>query len=198
MSDSDQIYNLPFLGLKVGKHVYEFEVNDSFFEGISYSMVHKGQLQVRLELEKKETMLFASFEVIGIVSVDCDRCNTPMDLSIEGSLKLIYKFGLEEENDDSLVVLHPDEYQINVKEPIYELISLSLPSRKVHPSGECDEEMWALIQKYTVNPEDEDEEYLDDEYLEDEDFDEEDEEDQEEDGDDTPDDPRWSILKNLN
>lgn len=192
MAGSDQIYNIPFVGLKIGTHTFEYEVNDKFFEDISYSLVHSGKLQVKLQLDKRETMLIAHFEVVGVVTADCDRCNTPMNLALSGSMKLIYKFGLEEEEDDSMVVLHPDEYQINVKDPIYELITLSLPSRKKHPTGECDEEMWALIQKYTINPEEEE----DDE----DDFDEDYDDDEDGDDDDDPDttDPRWSLLKNLN
>ena len=94
---------------------------------------------------------------------------------------------------------------------IYELITTQLPLRVLHDEGECDEEMWELIQQHIVNPED-DEDDFDDEDWDDEDeewdFDEdetdsnddddEDWEDDDEDDKDKPIDPRWAILKNLN
>jgi uncharacterized metal-binding protein YceD (DUF177 family) len=114
---------------------------------------------------------------------------------------LIYKFGLEEAEDETLVVLHPDEYQINVKAPIYELIIISLPSRKIHKTGECDEEMWNLVKQYTVNSEDNEEDELDfnpDDFgLDDEDW-EDDLDDENPDDDDEDDESPWEILKNLN
>ena len=199
MSRSEQIYNIPFVGLKLGKHVFEYEVNDSFFDDLEYSLIQKGKVHVRLELEKKETMLIATFWVEGAVETECDRCTGPLELKIKGDYRLIYKFGHGESEDETLVIIDPDEYQINVKGPIYELITLSVPNRKVHPEGQCDEEMWKLVQTYTVNTGNDDDE---EDFDPDEDWDDEDDWDDEgedpddeddEDGEDT-----WSILKNLN
>ena len=203
---------IPFIGLKIGKHLFDFEVGNSFFESMEYSIIEQGNVKVTLELDKKETMMIALFHAEGIINTLCDRCNTPMDLEIDGGYKLIYKFGLEEEEDEMLVVLHPDSYQIDIANPIYELITTQLPLRVLHDEGECDEEMWELLQQHIVNPEDEED--LDDEDWDDEDeewdFD-EDETDSDDDDDDDDDweeedendkdkpiDPRWAILKNLN
>ncbi|MES2588546.1 MAG: DUF177 domain-containing protein [Bacteroidota bacterium] len=209
MSHSDKLYNIPFVGLKVGVHEYNYEVNSEFFEDLEYSLVQSGKLLVSLKLEKKETMLIAFFSVKGSVMADCDRCSTPMEIEIKGDFRVIYKFGLDEEDDESLVVIHPDAYQINIKDQIYELIIVSLPARKVHPKGECDEEMLKLVQQYTVNSEEEEEEDWneDDEDWDDEDWDDEDLDDDSDEDDSTEDnpddedkpiDPRWSMLKNLN
>jgi uncharacterized metal-binding protein YceD (DUF177 family) len=133
-----------------------------------------------------------------------------MDLEIDGGYKLIYKFGLEEEEDEMLVVLHPDSYQIDIANPIYELITTQLPLRVLHDEGECDEEMWELLQQHIVNPEDEedldDEDWDDDDEWDfdedetdsDDDDDDDDWEEEDENDKDKPIDPRWAILKNLN
>ncbi|TNE53952.1 MAG: DUF177 domain-containing protein [Bacteroidetes bacterium] len=179
MAGSDKLYHIPFVGLKVGKHQFEYKIEDSFFESMPHAPLESVDMEVKLELEKKETMLLAAFELKGNGLTTCDRCNGEMELELEGTLNLIYKFGLEESDDENLIVLHPDEYQIDVREAIYELILVSMPARKIHPEGDCDEEMWELIRKYTVNAEEEEEEI--------------DEDQDEEDGEDP-----WSILKNLN
>ena len=201
---------IPFVGLKIGKHLFDFEVGNSFFESMEYSIIEQGNVKVTLELDKKETMMIALFHAEGTINTLCDRCNAPMDLEIDGTYKLIYKFGLEEEEDEMLVVLHPDSYQVDITNPIYELITTQLPLRVLHDEGECDEEMWELLQQHIVNPEDEED--LDDEDWDDEDeewdFDEDETDSDDEDDDDweeedendkdKPIDPRWAILKNLN
>ncbi len=203
-------FNIPFVGLKVGKHYFEYEINTSFFESMEYSIIHEGSLKATLELEKKETMLIALFAVNGSVSTTCDRCDTPMNLDVQGEYRLIYKFGTEDEEDENLVVLHPDSYQIDVTFPIYELITSLLPLRATHKPGECDEEMWELIQKHTINAHveeeelddedwEEDEEWEDDEDWEDEDEnDSDDQEEPEDDPLDKPINPQFAILNNLN
>lgn len=205
MKNTEKDFIIPFIGLKLGVHRFEFEIEDSFFGELEYSLIHAGKLKASLELEKKETMMIAHFQVAGSVSTDCDRCNTPMDLNLSGSFTMIYKFGLEESDDENLIVLHPDEYQINVKDPIYELLTISLPPRKVHPIGECDEEMWNLLQTYTLNAgvEEEDDSDWDDEDWDDEDDFDDDDEDfddddfEDESDDDAPIDPKWAALKGL-
>jgi uncharacterized metal-binding protein YceD (DUF177 family) len=188
MKPSKREFVIPFLGLKLGKHKFDYVIKDTFFEQLDYSPIHQGDLRVELELEKKETMMVANFKAKGNVSTNCDRCDTPMNLMIDGELELIYKFGDEESEDENLIVLFPEEYEIDIKDPIYQMIILALPQRKIHAAGECDEEMWELIQRYTVNTD-----FSDDE---DEDDDEEDDE-NERLGIDEFDinDPRWSKLK---
>ena len=187
MNKSNKIFKIPFVGLKLGFHEFNFEINDSFFEDFEFSLVNKGKLEVVLILEKKERMLIANFSVTGIVTTDCDRCNSPMNLSVKNNFKIIYAFGVETFEDENLIVIQPDESEINVKEPIYELIMLALPNRKIHLLGDCDEEMFKLVQQYTVNFNEND--------SNDEEFDDDSDEDDEDDDDI---DPKWSILKNLN
>lgn len=164
-------FEIPFVGLKIGVHEFEFDVDDKFFESLPYSLIEKGSLKVWLSLEKKETMLIASFDIDGTVKMECSRCNEQMDVEVYGDIEIIYKFGNEEVEDENLIVISPDSYEIDVTQPIYELIVVSLPSRPVHEEGDCDEEMVKLIEKFQSKPKD---------------------------NNDNDSDPRWSALKNLN
>jgi len=58
-----QQYSIPFTGLKLGVHNFEFEVNDAFFGEFEYSLVKSGSLKVELELDKQETMMFLHFYI---------------------------------------------------------------------------------------------------------------------------------------
>ncbi len=197
MKTNKKEFLIPFVGLKIGKHFFDFEINSSFFDAFEYSPIQNGVLNAKLELDKKETMLVANYIVEGEIETLCDRCNTEMQLPISGAFRLIYKFGNEEEEDESLIVLLPDVYEIDASTAIYELITSLLPLRATHKKGACDEEMWKLIQTHTVNanddPEDEEDLDWDDEDWDDEYDDDESEEDEsEDDGSDFP------LLNNLN
>ena len=189
---SNKEFIIPFIGLKVGFHDFNFEIHDAFFEEVEYSIIHKGNVTVSLTLEKKETMLIGEFQIGGTVSASCDRCNDPLDVPVKGTFRLVYKFDNETSDDESLIVLHPDAYELDVRDNIYELITVSLPARLTHPMGECNEEMIELLKKYSGQPESVEDDFDDD--WDDEDWEEEDDDD----GDDDPVDPRWSALKNLN
>lgn len=206
MKKSSGAFIIHFVGLKNGTHVYEFDIDKTFFEAIENSLIEDGNVRARLSLEKKETMMIAEFSVTGTVNTVCDRCNDPIELPVEGNYRIIYKFGNEVSDDENLIVLDPDAYELDVAAPLYELLCVSLPTRILHQPGECNEEMMALYNSYTINAGQPDEDDDDDWDDEDEDDDWEDEEDEDsdpddddpEDDDDRPVDPRWSALKNLN
>jgi len=166
-------FEIPFVGLKIGIHDFEFKIDKSFFEALPYSIVHNGDLKVWIELEKKENMLIADFDFFGTVKMDCSRCNEEMDVEVEGDLTIYYSFGNEETEDENLIVIPHESYQIDVTQPIYEMITMAIPLRPVHEEDECDEEMVKLIEKFQNQPK---EDVNKEENI----------------------DPRWSVLKNLN
>jgi uncharacterized protein len=197
---SKKEYTIQFIGLKLGVHVYTFEVGKTFFADRTYSIIEDGTLSVSLKLEKKETMLLAEFTVDGIVSTQCDRCNDPLELPVNGVYNIIYKFGLEDTDDETLIVLHPDAYEIDLSDQIYEFIVVSLPTRLMHKQGACNEEMVQLISQFMSPNQQTDDSYDDDDDDDDwgDDDDQDDWDDDDEPTDDAPIDPRWSALKHLN
>lgn len=204
MKKSTNEFIIHFVGLKIGTHRYEFDIDKTFFEGVEDTVIDDAQVKIDLALEKKETMMVAEFSISGTVSFPCDRCNDPLEIPIQGDYRIVYKFGTEVSEDENLIVLHPEAFELDVTAPIYELLVISLPTRSIHPEGGCNEEVMSLYNKYIVNANEPDEEEWEDEDSEDDadddqDWDDEDWEDDEVDpDDDKPIDPRWSALKNLN
>ena len=125
---------LSFFGLKEGLHKYEYKIEKQFFESFNFDDFIEADLKVTLDLMKKSTLLELDFESNGMVVVPCDISNEPFDLPINGELDLVVKFG-EEYNDDNeeVLILPHGEHQLNVSQYIYEMIVLSIPSKKVHP-----------------------------------------------------------------
>jgi len=125
---------IPFVGLKQGKHQFEFDIDKTFFDDFDFDEYNSVNVKVKLVLEKKSTMLELSFKHKGTVNVPCDLSNEDFDLAIKGKLTLIVKFGDEynDENDELLVLPH-GEYQVNIAQYIYEMIVLSVPLKRIHP-----------------------------------------------------------------
>lgn len=127
-------FTIPFVGLKQGQHRFEYSIDNKFFEHFGYDEFNSSDLKVDLLLDKKSTMMEFTFNVSGTVNVYCDLTNEPYDQEIDGKLFLVVKFG-EEYNDDNedILILPHGEYEINVQQYIYEMVVLSVPSKKVHP-----------------------------------------------------------------
>ena len=125
---------IPFIGLKLGKHQFEYQVNKAFFESFDYDEFESADIKVSVVFDKKSTMLELNFKHKGTIHVPCDLTNEMFDFPIKGKLKVIVQFG-EEYNDDNdeLLILPHGEHEINISQIIYEMIALSIPFRKVHP-----------------------------------------------------------------
>ena len=140
-------YTIPFVGLKLGQHLFDFAIDKTFFEGVENTLIEDANVLVELAFEKKETMMIAEFSLSGTVTTPCDRCNDPMEVQIHGDYRIVYKFGTEVSEDENLVILHPESYELDISAPIYELLVISLPARRIHPEGSCNEEEMDLYNK---------------------------------------------------
>lgn len=125
---------IPFIGLKLGKHQFEYQINKAFFESFDYDEFESADIKVSVVFDKKSTLLELNFKHRGTIHVPCDLTNEMFDFPIKGKLKVIVQFG-EEYNDDNdeLLILPHGEHEINISQIIYEMIALSIPFRKVHP-----------------------------------------------------------------
>ena len=127
-------FDIPFIGLKEGSHTFKYQIDEKFFDAFQFDEFNDADINVVIDFVKKSTLMELTFNVKGTVNVPCDTTNEPFDLELEGDLYLIVKFGPEynDDNEDILVLPH-EAYQINVAQYIYELIVLSVPTKRVHP-----------------------------------------------------------------
>ena len=57
-------FDIPFVGLKQGKHHFKFEVGKTFFDDFPFSIIEGGNLIAEVELDKKETInIFLNFDL---------------------------------------------------------------------------------------------------------------------------------------
>lgn len=130
-------YTIPFVGLKLGKHQFEYFIQSEFFQNFEFEEFNDSKLTAFLDFNKKGTHLELNFKVEGIVNVNCDVTTEPFDLPVNNELFMVVKFG-EDYNDENeeLLILPHGEYEINVAHYIYECIVLGVPSKRVHPGVE--------------------------------------------------------------
>jgi uncharacterized metal-binding protein YceD (DUF177 family) len=127
-------YLIPFVGLKLGKHHFEYQIDNTFFGIFEYDEFQNSDIKVNVVLEKKSNMLEISFKQEGNVNVPCDVTGEDFDLPIKSKMKLIVRFGEEFNNDnEELLILPFGEFEVDIAQYIYEMIVLSVPLRRVHP-----------------------------------------------------------------
>lgn len=145
-------YIIPFVGLKLGNHTFEFDVNEKFFACFEGSEISKSRIKVMVDLEKSERMLIFNFDFQGTVEVLCDRCAGEFDMPITGQEKLIVKFGEEADDEDAdVMVITHDQTKVDLSGVVYDYINLLVPFRRIHPDREdgtpsCDPEMLARLE----------------------------------------------------
>lgn len=144
-------YIIRFSSLTDGVHEFDYTIGKEFFEHIDYSEVKNAKLDVNLFLEKKATMMILNFGITGQVEVMCDRCTDNFNIDIETYDELIYRFGNEDLGDEKVIVIYPNEIEIDVTHPIYEFISLAIPSRRIHEEkSDCNKDMLKDISNYLL------------------------------------------------
>ena len=127
-------FTIKFVGLKLGEHCFEYDIENTFFEHFEYNEFNNTKVKVDVLLNKKTTLMEFNFKAKGTVNVNCDLTNEPYDQEVSNEFDLVVKFGDEynDENDEILIIPR-GEYQINVAQLIYELIVLGVPSKRIHP-----------------------------------------------------------------
>ena len=151
-------YSIPFTGLKLGKHRFDYQVTDAFFNEFEYSLVKKADLNCMVELEKQETMLILNFHIMGVIYTNCDRCLAQYPQPVDVYEQQIVKFGVQPEDEvEDIMVLTKNDHEVDISGLIYEYVNVALPFINVcNDEGNtpyCDNEMLFNLKKLAVNNE---------------------------------------------
>jgi len=166
-------YSIPFSGLKLGKHDFDYVINNTFFDEFEYSLVKKADLQCHIEMEKQETMLFLNFRIKGTIGMTCDKCLAEFPHSVDIQEQQIAKFSEEEmDEDEEIITLTKNDHEINISGLIYEYVNVAAPFTAVcgdeGNTPYCDKEMIDRLNQLSADSDHDDKT-----------------------------DPRWDALKNI-
>jgi len=129
-------YDIPFSGLKIGSHRYDFNINKEFFDLFDVEQEFSDcNLTAEVDFIKGSSLFELNFKIKGTITVPCDVTNENFDLKIKNKWKLLVKFSDHfDDSDDEVITLPIGESLINVSQNLYEGIILVIPIRKVNPN----------------------------------------------------------------
>jgi len=151
---SDNQYIIRFKDLKDGIHNFSFDIKRKFFTEFIEIEAKDGNLKVLLTINKKADFLMLDIIIEGTLLVQCDRCLEYFDYPVKYKDNVLVKFS---ENtalqSDEVIILHPNDNELDLKQYLYECISLSIPYRKIHPETKdgnslCKKEMIEKIHEF--------------------------------------------------
>ena len=125
-------FKLPFIGMKEGKHKFQYQVDQFFFEAFPDAIIKECQFDVSVDFVKEDTFSQMELQFDGSFSSNCDRCLATINIPISGSGSILFKYGEEESTETDLVYIRRDAPEIDISPFIYEYITLSVPLIKVY------------------------------------------------------------------
>ena len=158
-------YEIAFVGLKIGTHEFNYELDEHFFKENGAVDEDKIEANVKLFLEKNVGFLQLKLMVGGKANVQCDRCGNPLLLDLWDEFKLVVKLVENpdelnnEESDPDVFYLARSESHIDVKEWLYEFVLLSVPTQKLcendaNGAKECNADMLKKLSELSITDDD--------------------------------------------
>ena len=119
--------------LSLGKHSFDFDITDAFFDlGDQEAVVKGASLKLRVALEKTNEMLDATFFIAGEVKLSCDRCLEPYQHPLKFSRRIVYSYNkrMEEAEDDEVVYIPRAIFRLDLTQDVYDFVMLEIPYKK--------------------------------------------------------------------
>jgi len=154
-------YSIPISGLKEGQHRFDFEIGNEFFESFEDWEIEEGSLVADVVLEKRSSHIDLTVRLSGSVMICCDRCLELFPFPVKCENRLLVKFSkVIEEIDPDILIIAPDEHELDLSQYLYEYIHLALPIRRIHPNDKdgrstCDPEMIKKLKEHIIEKENE-------------------------------------------
>ncbi|GAC1440600.1 MAG: hypothetical protein NVSMB63_07230 [Sediminibacterium sp.] len=129
-------FEIAFVGLTPGIHVFEYRVEDKFFATYGEQDFKHCTANVKLSLDKKTGFMLLKFDIDGSVEVGCDKCGNALPMILWDEFNIIVKMVdepavmNEQEEDPDVYYISRGESHLYLSDWIYEFINLSIPLQK--------------------------------------------------------------------
>jgi uncharacterized metal-binding protein YceD (DUF177 family) len=150
------VFDISFTGLSNGVHRFDYELGEAFFTEFGDEKFNSAAVKVNIDLDKSDGILTLLFRIDGEITTLCDRCLEEVTLPVKDTKVMLVAFEGNEKRPkevDDIVVLDHKAHVLNVAQHMYDYVSLSLPMRRVHNEGECDEEAIKVLESKLGKPE---------------------------------------------
>ena len=133
---------------------YEFGLEKDYFDAIEATEVKGGKLQATLDVHKRAGVYKLNFHIEGDATVVCDLCLDDLQQPVSTDSRLVVRLGDRYSDDDDVITIPAEEGMLDVSWLMYEMIALAIPTRHVHPEGECNPAMLERIGEMSIHEED--------------------------------------------
>jgi uncharacterized metal-binding protein YceD (DUF177 family) len=151
-------FEIAFVGLKPGIHVYEYRIEDKFFVPYGEQEFDNCIANIKLSLDKKNGFMLLKFDIDGSVNTPCDRCGNTLPMQLWDEFNIIVKMVddpdimNEQEEDPDVYYISRGESHLHLADWIYEFINLSVPLQKMCTKEEmggpkCNNEVLEKLRK---------------------------------------------------
>lgn len=115
---------IPLGGWAAGERSFRFHADTEFFQAFDNTEIRNADVEVDVMVVKSGAKAEAELHLRGTVTVPCDRCLEPLQVSVE-----------ENPSEEFSTELVREDWDLS--QAVYDYICLSLPMQRVHPEGEC-------------------------------------------------------------
>lgn len=138
-------------GLRSGTHLYEFDLDRSFFDYFGNTQIKDASIKVVIELEKGSGWMTVTDHSEGRVTVECDRCledlDIPVDFTVKIGVKQVKGEDIGEQQNGEFLLVDQSDGELDLRQFVYDYVCLNLPVIKVHRDGECNMDMMERLRK---------------------------------------------------
>ncbi len=130
-------YEIAFVGLRPGIHVYEYRIEDKFFVPYGEQDFEGCFANIKLNLDKNTGFMQLKFDIDGTLKAACDRCGNTLPMQLWDEFNIIVKMVddpelmNEQEEDPDVYYISRSESHLHLADWIYEFINLSIPLQKM-------------------------------------------------------------------
>jgi len=147
-----------FGSLAEGEHRFDYHLSADFLAQFEQTILTDADIAASVLIEKRFGVFTLHLQIEGTIPAVCDRCAEDFSLPIQSTETLLVKFVddlPEDGNDTEVIYLEHGTSSLNVAQPLYELLLLSVPSRMVHPNDEagnstCNPDTLAVLNRMHV------------------------------------------------
>lgn len=145
-------FKLRLKGMQEGKHHYDYHLGKDFFVNMENTDVHDADVTVGLDVDYRHGVYDLTATVTGTITLLCDRCLDDLIWPIETTYHVSVEYGDEyrDESDELLVIPDSDDY-LNIAYMLHDTVALTIPMRHVHPQGQCNRKMAAVLRQHRAH-----------------------------------------------
>ena len=115
---------IPLNDWAAGERNFLSHADLEFFQKFGNTEILDADVNVQIRVLKKSAQkVEADLHLSGTVTVPCDRCLEPLEISVDAAPSEVFTPGEDPDWD--------------LSQAVYDYVCLSLPMQKVHPEGQC-------------------------------------------------------------